>query len=143
MATDFFGYNRKIGSSNELASSEYATLSVNGKVNLCQSVDVQYQQDTKPIYEVGNPSVYFVTGHAQGSIRFGRIAGSGSFWANLKNSNCGQISKVSINSDGGGCYGAGGKLNFDGAIIRSVSLTINTGAIEIAEQADLIVASMS
>ena len=143
MATDFFGYNRNIGSSNELASSEYATLSINGKVNLCQSVRVDYGQDVKPIYEVGNPSVYFVTGHAQGTISFGRIAGGGSFWSNLKNSQCGQIGMVSLNSEGKGCYGSGGKLNFDGAIITSVSLSINTGAIEINEEAQLRVASMT
>lgn len=143
MATDFFGYNRQIGSSNELASSEYAVLSVGGKMNLVQSVQATYQQEVKPIYEVGNASVHFVTGHAQGSIRFGRLASSGNFWANLRGTKCGKIDTVSITSEGSACYGGGGKLSFDGAIIQSVGLTIATSAIEINEDATLVVASMS
>ena len=136
MATDFFGYNRTIGSSSELASSEYAVLSIGSKVNLCQSVNASYQQEIKA-------SVHYIMGHAGGNITFARLAGAGKFWPNLASSNCGQTNAVSINSNGSACYAGGGSLNFDGAAVQRVSLTINTGAIEISEEATILVASMS
>jgi hypothetical protein len=143
MAQDFFGYNRTVGSSNQLSSSEFAALTVGTRVMLCQSVNASYQQEVRPIYEVGNPSIFFVPGHASGNVSFSRLAGEGSFFSQLRNNNCGQITPVSINSSGSACFTGSGALNFSGAVIRSVSLSMNTGAIEITEQADLIVASMS
>jgi hypothetical protein len=143
MAQDFFGYNRTVGSSNQLSSSEFAALTVGGRVTLCQGVDATYQQDVRPIYEVGNPSIFFVPGHASGSISFTRLAGEGSFFSQLRDNNCGQINPVSINSSGSACFTGSGNLNFSGAVIRSVSLSMNTGAIEITERAELVVASMS
>jgi hypothetical protein len=143
MAQDFFGYNRTVGSSNQLSSSEHATLTVGDSVSLCQSVNATYQQEIKPIYEVGNPSIFFVPGHASGTLSFARLAGDGGFFKNLKNKQCGKVDTVSINSENGTCFASSGTLSFDGAIIRSVSLTMNTGAIEITEQAEIVVASMS
>jgi hypothetical protein len=143
MAQDFFGYNRTVGSSNQLSSSEYAALTVGARVMLCQSVNAAYQQEIKPIYEVGNPSIYFVPGHAAGNVSFSRLAGEGGFFSQLRDNNCGQITPVSINSAGSACFAGSGNLNFSGAVIRSVSLTMNTGAIEITEQAELVVASMN
>jgi len=143
MAQDFFGYNRTVGSSKQLSSSEFAALTVGSRVMLCQSVNATYQQEIKPIYEVGNPAIYFVPGHASGNVTFSRLAGEGGFFAQLRGNNCGQINPVSINSSGSACFAQSGNLNFAGAVIRSVSLTMNTGAIEITEQAELVVASMS
>jgi hypothetical protein len=143
MAQDFFGYNRTVGSSNQLSSSEFAALTVGGRVSLCQGVDASYQQEVKPIYEVGNPAIYFVPGHAAGSLSFTRLAGEGSFFSQLRDNNCGQVTPVSINSAGSACFAGSNNLNFDGAIIRSVSLSMNTSAIEITERAELAVASMS
>jgi hypothetical protein len=143
MATDFFGYNREVGSTNQLSSSEYAALTVGEKVSLCQNITASYQQDIKPLYEVGNPSIYFVPGHASGNVGFGRLAGEGGFFANLRGGACGQISPVSINSEGSACFAGSGNLNFSGATVQSVSLTINAGAVEIQEQANILVASMS
>jgi len=144
MAQDFFGYNRTVGSSNQLSSSEFATLTVGGRVSLCQSVEASYTQEVKPIYEVGNPSIFFVPGHASGTVTFTRLAGEGSFFAQLRDtSNCGKITPVSINSSGNQCFAKSGSLNFDGAIIRSVSLSMRVEQVEITERADLMVASMS
>lgn len=143
MAQDFFGYNRTVGASNQLSSSEYTSLTVGSLVMLCQNVNASYQQEVRPIYEVGNPTIYFVPGHASGSVSFSRLAGEGSFFQQLRDNNCGQITPVSINSSGSACFAGSGSLNFSGAVIRSVSLTMNTGAIEITEQADLVVASMN
>jgi hypothetical protein len=143
MATDFFGYNREIGSTNQLSSSEFAALTVGDKVNLCQNVTASYQQEVRPIYEVGNPSIFFVSGHASGSVTFGRLAGEGNFFSNIRNNTCGQIAPVSINSEGSACFAGSGSLNFSGAVINSVSLTINAAQVEINEQVGMVVASMT
>ena len=143
MATDFFGYNREIGATNQISSSEYAALTVGSKVNLCQSVNTAYQQEVRPVYEVGNPAVYFINGHASGTIGFGRLAGAGGFFQSLRNTKCGNITPVSINSQGSACFAGSGTLNFSGAVLQQVSLTMNTGQIEISESAHIKVASMS
>ncbi len=143
MATDFFGYNRTVGSSNQLSSSEYAALTVGSQVMLCQNVSANYAQEVRPIYEVGNPSIFFVPGHASGSVQFGRLAGEGGFFKQLRDSNCGKITPVAINSQGSACFAGSGALNFSGAIIQQVSLTMSAGAVEIQESATLQVATMS
>jgi hypothetical protein len=143
MAQDFFGYNRTVGSSNQLSSSEFAALTVGSRVMLCQQVTAAYQQDVRPIYEVGNPSIFFVSGHASGTLDFTRLAGEGSFFSQIRNNNCGQINPVSINSSGGACFTGSGALNFSGAVIRNVSLTMQSSGIEISESASMVVASMS
>jgi hypothetical protein len=143
MPQDFFGYDRKVGSSNQLSSSEFAALTVGKSVTLCQGVDATYQQEVKTIYEVGNPYLYFVPGHASGTLSFSRLAGEGSFFSQLRDNNCGKIEPVSIKSSGSACFAGSNNLNFDGAVIRSVTLSMNAGAIEITERAELVVASMS
>lgn len=143
MAQDFFGYNRTVGATNQLSSSEFTALTVGSQIMLCQNVTANYQQEIRPIYEVGNASIFFVPGHASGTVSFGRLAGEGSFFSQLRDNNCGQITPVSINSRGSACFSGSGQLSFSGAVIRSVSLSMSTGAIEITEQADLLVASMN
>lgn len=141
---DFFGHNRQVRSSAQLSSSEYARLSVGGNVDLCQSVQAEYGQEIRPIFQVGDPNIYFVTGHAQGSVSFGRLVGRNGFFANLRGTQCGRISPVAINSSGGGtCYGGGGSLTFDGGIIERVNLQMTAGTVEITEGATIRVASMS
>jgi hypothetical protein len=143
MAQDFFGYNRTVGASNQLSSSEFAALTVGSRVMLCQQVTASYQQEVRTIYEVGNPSIFFVPGHASGEVGFSRLAGEGSFFQQLRDNNCGQVTPVSINSEGSACFSGSGNLNFSGAVIRNVSLTMQASAVEITEQANLVVASMS
>ena len=145
MATDFFGHNRIIKSANQLASSEYARISVGGRVDLAQNVTANYGQQIRPLFEIGAPSVLFVTGHAQGTVSVGRLVGNGGFFSNINATNCGRITPVSINSGSGGpCVGSGGgSVNFDGGIIESVSLQISAGQIEMTEGIVIRVASMN
>jgi hypothetical protein len=143
MAQDFFGYNRTVGSSNQLSSSEFAALTVGSRVMLCQNVTATYQQDVRPMYEVGNPSIFFVPGHASGTLQFGRLAGEGGFFKGIRDTNCGKVTPVAINSQGSACFTGSGALNFDGAIVQSVSLTMNSGDVTINESVNLQIASMS
>lgn len=143
MATDFFGYNRTVGKNTDIASSEYAKLAIGSQVSLCQDVQVNYQQVVNPIYTVGSPDVYFVSGHAQGNIIFQRLASAGGFWANLRDKQCGIIESINVTSNGGGCYSSGGNIQFDGAVIKSIGLRISAAAIEITENAEIMIASLN
>lgn len=145
MATDFFGHNRIVKSADQLSSSEYARISVNGRVDLAQNVSAQYTQQIRPLFEIGQPAVYFVTGHAQGTVTVGRLVGAGGFFQNFKGTQCGKISTLSISSAGGGACtgGGGGSVTFDGGIMEAVSLQITAGTIEMTEGVVIRVASMS
>lgn len=145
MAADFFGHNRIIKSANQLASSEYARISVGGRIDLAQNVSANYGQQIRPLFEIGAPSVFFVTGHAQGTVSVGRLVGNGGFFANFNGSQCGRIQPVSISGGGGGpcAGGGGGTISFDGGIIESVSLQITAGQIEMTEGVVVRVASMN
>ena len=142
---DFFGHNRIIKSADQLASSEYAQISAGGRVDLGQNITANYNQQIRPLYEIGAPSVFFVTGHAQGQVSIGRLVGTEGFFSNWKGTQCGKIEPVSISSAGGGpCVGGGGgSINFEGGIIESVSLQITAGQIEMTEGVVIRVASMN
>jgi hypothetical protein len=141
---DFFGHNRTIKSSNQLASSEYARINVGSRVDLAQSVAANYAQQIRPIFEIGAPSIFFVAGHAQGTVNVGRLVGAGGFFSNFNAQNCGRIQPVSISGGGGGvCAAGGGTVTFDGGMIESVSLNITAGQIEMTEGVAIRVASMS
>ena len=142
---DFFGHNRIIKSANQLSSSEYARISVGGRVDLGQNVTANYSQQIRPLFEIGAPTVFFVTGHAQGTVSIGRLVGTGGFFSAWKGTQCGRISPVSISGGGGGACsgGGGGSVSFDGGIIESVSLQITAGQIEMTEGVVVRVASMS
>lgn len=141
---DFFGHNRIVKSADQLASSEYAKISAGGRVDLGQNVTANYSQQIRPLFEIGAPSVFFITGHAQGTVSIGRLVGSAGFFANWSGTKCGQIDPVSISVEGGGpcAGGGGGSLNFDGGVIESVSLQITAGQIEMTEGVVIRVASM-
>ena len=142
MATDFFGTNRTIGNTNEIASSEFATISVGGVCNLCQSVSWEYGRQINPVYEIGNPVVYFVSGHAQGSIQVGRLVGKKGFFSNWKSSGCGVITPITIDLTSGNCTGGSGHISFDGGMIQRLGGSINANTIEINETISVLVASM-
>lgn len=145
MATEFFGHNRIVKSANQLASSEYARISVGGNVTLGQNVTANYGQQIRPLYEIGAPSVMFVAGHAQGTVSVGRLVGNNGFFQTFQGTQCGRIQPVSISGGGGGpCSGGGGgSISFDGGIIESVSLQITAGQIEMTEGVVIKVATMS
>jgi hypothetical protein len=143
MAQDFFGYNRTVGSANQLSSSEFAALTVGSRVMLCQNVSANYAQEVRPVYEVGNPSIFFVPGHASGTLEFGRLAGDGGFFKGLRDTNCGKVTPVAINSQGSACFAGSGALNFDGAILQRVGLSMSAADVTVTESASLMIASMS
>lgn len=139
---DIFGYNRTARASGQIASSEFAVVTIGGTQSLVQSVQVAYGQEVKTIYEVGNPNIYWVPGHASGTINCSSLVGPGGFFAGWKGGKCGAISPISVSTGGGTCYTGSGSMYFDGGIINQVSATLTAGQMEIGQSVGIMIATL-
>lgn len=148
MATDFFGYTRDVNANGQIATSEWATLSLGSRMSLVQSAQWSYQQTSNPKYEAGSAALYWVQGQPSGTISFTRAVGKGGFlsaFSSLKNS-CGSLLSLSIGLDGkGACDGGGGGqgIQFSGGVAQSVSGSFQAGMLDVTEGATILVAVMS
>lgn len=147
---DFLGYSRDVKPNGQIMTGEMATLTVGGdKSSLVQQVSAVYQQTATPKFEVGSPTLYWLTGQPSGTVAFGRIVGCNGFLSGmgaLKNS-CGTLIPLQIGSDGtGGCAsaqcGGGNPLTFDGGVVQQINISFNAGTLEVTEGATIMVASM-
>ena len=151
MATDFFGYDRPVKPNGTLLSSEFATIAVgNGaQIPIVQQVQAQYQQMVTPKFESGSPTLYWLTGQAQGTISFSRLIGSEGFLtalSGLQNS-CGSLIGVTLGLDGStGCAQvttpAKNKVRFSGAVPESLQISWTSGTLEVQEGASIRVATL-
>lgn len=149
MATDFFGYTRDVNPNGQLATSEWATLSLGSKMSLVQSASWSYQQTVNPKYEAGSAALYWAVGQPSGTIQFSRAVGKGGFLSNfgtLRNS-CGTLVNLSVGLDGtGGCPSAspGGKaIQFTGGVCQNITGSFQSGMLDVTEGATIMVATMS
>lgn len=141
---DIFNYNRTSKSAGQVASSEFAVISLGGKQSLVQSVTVQYGQTIQPIVQIGDVNIYLMAGRAQGSVQASKLVGGGGFLSGWKGKECGKISSMSVNMNGGRCgFSGGGSLSFDGGILESVNITLSAEQLQISESATIKIASMS
>jgi hypothetical protein len=140
--SDIFGYNRTARSTGQIASSEFAVVTIGGIQSLVQNTQVNYGQDIRTIFEIGNPNIYWVPGHASGTVDCTSLVGPGGFFAGWKGGKCGAISPISISTSGGTCYTGNASLYFDGGIIARVSATLTAGTMEISQSVSVQVATM-
>lgn len=141
---DIFNYNRTSKSAGQVASSEFAVISMGGKQSLVQSVTVQYGQQVTPLTQIGDVNIYFMAGRAQGSVTCAKLVGAGGFLAGWRGSDCGKITPMSVNLAGGRCgFSGSGSLTFDGGILESVTITLSSEQLQISESAQIRIASMS
>jgi len=142
---DVFSYDNNIKTSGQVASSDYARISVKqggGRNALVQSVDVSYQQQIEEVTQVGGTQIYWLPGRPQGRIGIQSLVGSGGFFSDWK-APCGKIDTASIRVEGGNCEFQGtGSLFFKGAIVESLNTQLNTGRQTIAQGANVRVANM-
>lgn len=149
-STDFFGYKRDIKPNGAVASSEYATLDLGGRMALVQTVTANYAQQVNAKFELGTPTLYWVTGQPQGDVTFRRLVGKGGFlsaFGAMQNA-CGEVLAVSIGLDGtGGCstvQNSGGQgIKFSGGVPVGVSVDITAGTLEVSEGGSMRCASMT
>ena len=140
---DFFGYNRKTGATSTISTSEALTVSGLGGSDLVQSINLQYGQQIKTLFAVGNSNIYFVGGQAQGTLDFERLSACGSMFQGLGGSKCGVIGNVSLSGGGGGCLCAPGGVSLTDCMLENVSMRATAGQIEILEGGRVRFASMS
>lgn len=141
---DLFGYSRTGNAIGQVASSEYAAVSAGSKLALVQSVAVQYQQQIDEVKAVGDSNIYWVPGRPSGSITVEKLVGSGNFFSGWSAGQCGEISSLSVNLQGGACgVSGGGSLSFTGAVVESFSLNMSSQNHTVSESATIKVATIS
>jgi hypothetical protein len=151
MAKDFFGYVRDVNANGAVLTSEFATINLGGGiVRLVQNVNASYNQQVQSKFEAGSPSLYWVTGQAQGTVQMGRLLGRDGWFAGFSTFEdaCGELKSLTIGLDGNsGCAAvrpAGGStLQFSDAVPESLTLNFTAANLEVQEGITIRVATMS
>ncbi len=139
-----FGTSRTAKSRAQIASSEYAIISVGGKSQLGQNLQGTYMRQIQTIMELGNPGLYWIGGHEQGNLTFQRLVGKGGFFDGWDPDECGILSPCSVDLGSAPCVAAAsGGLRFEGSMVEQFNFTMQAGTLEITEGVSLRVASMS
>lgn len=146
---DILGYSRDIRPNGQIFSSEFATISMGGRMALVQGVQASYGQTVTPKFEVGSPTLYWLTGQPMGQVQIGRLVGRGGFFDSFGTveDSCGSLIGLKIGLDGtGGCTaaqgGGGSGLSFDGGVVANLTASFNAGDLQVQEGATIQVASM-
>lgn len=140
---DFFGYTRNTSATNNIASSEALTVIGVGGVDLIQNINIQYGQQTRPLFAVGNSNVHFVSGQAQGTLDFERLSACGSMLDGLGGS-CGVMGTISLSGGtAGSCFCAPGGVSIDKPILENISIRATAGQVEILEGGRIRFASLN
>ena len=141
---DIFGYDKPAKSSGQVASADYAAVTVGSKNALVQSVDASYSQKIEEIMQVGDTQVYWLPGRPQGKLDVSKLVGGGGFFSGWTLSDCGKINNATVNVAGGRCgFNGGGSLSFTGGVVENVQMRLGTDKQTIAETISIKVASMS
>lgn len=116
-----------------------------GKGMLIQQMQFDYQQQVQMIYEVGEPNVYYVGGHAQGSAQVSRIVGPGKAMASFFTKYGNICSPGDCNFKAkGGCGGASGGVtyNLKHCVLNRVGASVTAQEIIITETLGLMFADL-
>lgn len=141
---DIFGYNRTARSEGQIASSEFAVITVGRVQTLVQSVQVNYGQEIRTLFVVGDPNAYWVPGQAMGNVDVSALVGPSGFFGAWKGTKCGSIKPISITAGRGTCGFSTGDstIRFDGGMIERVSLNIQQGQLEMVQTVSIKVATL-
>lgn len=142
---DIFTYQHRDRNNGQVASSDYAVVSIGNKQNaLTQSVDVNYGQKIEEVTQVGSTQIYWMPGRPSGTITIQALVGKGGFFAGWKNQKCGVIANSTVRLNKSRCgFAGGGKMTFRGGIVESVTAQLNTQRQTIVHGATIKIASLS
>lgn len=144
MSNSIFNTTRQTRSRGQVASSEYALVTIGARTELGQNINGTYTRQIQTIFEIGSPNILWLAGHEQGTLSFSRLVGSRGFFSGWEGNECGEIRPVSVQLGGGPCVAAAsGGLRFGGTMIEAVNFTMQAGTLEITEGISLRVASLS
>lgn len=142
MAQDIFGYNKD--QSGAIASPQYVTISVGGKINLAQAVQLSYGRQVIPVYEIGSPTVRMQPGPSSGTCSITHAVGDGigSFGGINQQAGPCDTQSISISGNGGECASAGGGVSAEGMLTR-VGMSIQAGNAIVTDTAEFTLSSLS
>lgn len=155
MAKDVFEYEKTVNTEGQVASADYAFIKV-GNSNpigaaagdssagnaLVQNLEITYGQQIEEVLQVGSTQIYWMPGRPQGKITISSLVGPGGFFSEWKGK-CGIIkfAEVKLKDDFCGFKGSG-SLSFSGAVVESLTASMNTGKLTITQGATIRVANM-
>ena len=91
MSRTIFNTQRTVKSSGQVASSEYALVTIGGRTELGQSVSGSYTRQIRDLYELGSTTVLWLTGREMGNMTFNRLVGARGFFDGWGGEDCGEI----------------------------------------------------
>jgi hypothetical protein len=145
MSQDIFTYENRVSHQGEIASSEFAIVSIGAgstRNALVQSLTVQYNQQIEEVTQVGDSQIYWMPGRPSGEVNITTLVGTGGFFQGWQ-APCGLIGSASVGVQGGKCrFNGKGTLRFDGAVVQGVSVQISTQQQTISQSAIIKIASL-
>jgi len=144
---DFWGYNRQVKANDQVVSSEFCNLTLGGgRMALLQNLSVQYGREIQSIFQIGDPSIYWLSGNAQGNISADRLVGKDGFlkYFNNLSDTCGVVKPIQISLGGDGkCSVVGkGSINFQDGIVEQVQIGTQAGSLRITEGFNIRIATL-
>lgn len=142
MANDIFGYDKsKTMSATSLLPPGSIKVTIGGEIKLAQTVDINYQREISPTYELGSENVYLVTGKSSGTMNVSRLIGS-VFENYLPKEPCAVQSITVTKSSKGVCGDGNVSLTMSG-MLQSVTFSANAGALTVTDGASYTLISLS
>jgi hypothetical protein len=121
---DVFGATREVGS--DVLIGDGIAFSIDGSLSLVQSGRLTYQQEVKPVYEVGTSDIYVIAGQTSGTLDISKgVHGTGGSLDST--GKCADLTTIQI-AAGKGCVNFGGTITAAGAILQRVGLQVQAGA---------------
>lgn len=140
---DILGNNRISRAPSELGSSEFALITLgNGTVSLSQSFSGNLRQQVRPMFVLGDSSLYWTFGYSEGAAEVSRLAGGQNFFDAFQAGQCGIVHSLNLDLQGGKpCApnngGLRSLLRFTDGIIEQLSIRMQAGQTEIQESASM------
>jgi len=141
--SDIFGYEKNGTAIGQVASSEFVSINVGGKISLAQSVTATYGRTITEVSNIGDSMIYWLPGRPKGTFAVEKLVGSGGFLKDFAIGACGEMSGVSVNANSGRCTTGAGAISMDGVIAESVTIRVSSDSLTVAESLTARVASMS
>lgn len=85
---DIFGAEKNAHSAEEIVMSSGVLVSIGGPVHLAQQVNLQYQRQIQPIYELGSEDIWVSITPASGTCTINRAVGQDDPYEFVKGDEC-------------------------------------------------------
>lgn len=149
--TDIFGLTKKSQNSTHISHPSMVGITLpgsnNGEIILCQSVQVDYQRQAQPIYELGSENVYIAVQGATGSVSLNRaINKETAALVPYKGTGCveGEANLIikTTKRDKSKCHADMGEITCEGATLTRVGFQAQAGQAIITDSAEYVVGAV-